>query len=287
MGYLSMGRWARAPSQGGARWTIRSTSEGTARKRRRLPEATQAGRDQAEINRPALGEQQLVVAQRRVWRAVDRLTHGSGAYHRCHEVDSASQRAVATARGPARAERAPGVGPQGPARPPDSGTLAAVADTASPCSDAFTSRITRLYGNCGILMSTDRLCLIEPTRLESTDGRLPPSVDTSLILRWTAPWPTERSPVATMVVEMPATDTGTFTRTRPSGSAEAVAPEPPKPDVFISLFTASQPRLVVPLTSSAVICPVPFIRASVDALTPFAVMSSASRGTPWLVGWAT
>src|SRR2546421_12884748 len=99
-------------------------------------------------------------------------------------------------------------------------------------------------------MSTDRLCLIDPTRPDSTDGRLPPSVDTSLILRWTAPGPTERLPVATMVVEIPAMETGTFTRTRPSGRAEAVAFAPPKPDVFINLFTPFQPRLVVPLTSS-------------------------------------
>src|SRR5947209_2413519 len=106
-------------------------------------------------------------------------------------------------------------------------------------------------------MSTDRLCLIEPTRPESTAGRVPPSVVTLLIFRCTVPWLTERFPVATTVVDIPASDTGTFTWTCPSGSADAVAPEPPNPDVFISLFTPAQLRLVEPVTLSAVIFPVP------------------------------
>ena len=60
----------------------------------RLPEATQAGRDQAEIDRPALGEQHDVATQRRTGRTDDRLTHGSGAYHRAHQADRVSQLSV-------------------------------------------------------------------------------------------------------------------------------------------------------------------------------------------------
>src|SRR5437763_10657738 len=136
-------------------------------------------------------------------------------------------------------------------------------------------------------MSTDRLDLIEPTRPEISGGSVPPSVVTLLIFRWTVPWPTDRFPVATTVVEIPATDTGSFTCTSPSGIPDAVAFAPPTPDVFISFVTPSQPRLVVPVTSSAVIWPMWSISALVDAFTPLAVTSSTSSVTPWLLGWST
>src|SRR6266545_3843362 len=77
---------ARAVTRSPARWTI----NGHAQRRRGeggrapLDEATQAGRDQAEVDRPALGEQHHATTRRRVRRADNRLTHGSAAYHRCH-----------------------------------------------------------------------------------------------------------------------------------------------------------------------------------------------------------
>src|SRR5262249_8665133 len=128
--------------------------------RRRLTEATQTGRDQAEIDRPALGEQRDLATERHSGRVGHRLAHGWRAYHQGHRVD--------------RPSHLPDQ-PQSPGQRLDSGTFTAVAVTVSPCGVASTPRTWRLYGSRGIWMLTDRSCLIEPIMLLMTCGMSPPS----------------------------------------------------------------------------------------------------------------
>src|SRR5262249_52468305 len=114
-----------------------------------LPEATQAGRDQAEIDRPPLREQKCTDPGRRGGRVGDRQAHGWRAY-------------------------------QEPARL-DSGTFTATALTVSPAGVAVTSFTSRSYGSRGIFTSTERSCLIDPIIRPITSGMLPPSVVTFLM----------------------------------------------------------------------------------------------------------